>query len=96
MTLQTGEFIRRFLIHVLASGFHRIRHCGFLSNKSRAQALSLAREHLQVAPEPVQETVKVVEKAVYVCRSCGEPMIIIDILSSDNLAYPPPILAMQR
>jgi len=96
MTLQTGEFIRRFLIHVLPSGFHRIRHYGLLSNKSRAHALSLAREHLQVVPEPEQEASEVIEKAVYVCRSCGEPMIIIDILSSDNLARAPPVPAMRR
>ena len=37
MTLATGEFIRRFLIHVLPKGFHRIRHYGLLANASWAK-----------------------------------------------------------
>jgi hypothetical protein len=46
MTLDTSEFIRRFPIHVLPTGFHRIRHYGFLANSSRAEALARARELL--------------------------------------------------
>jgi len=48
MTLEADEFIRRFLIHVLPSGFHRIRHYGWMANPTRVQKLAQARELLQV------------------------------------------------
>jgi hypothetical protein len=50
MTLDGGEFIRRFLIHVLPDGFHRIRYFGFLGNCQRARKLALCRELLGMAP----------------------------------------------
>jgi hypothetical protein len=43
MTLDADEFIRRFLIHVLPDGFHRIRHYGLLANANRADNIALAR-----------------------------------------------------
>jgi hypothetical protein len=49
MTLAAEEFIRRFLIHVLPDGFHRIRYFGFLSNRHRAPKLVLCRELLGMA-----------------------------------------------
>lgn len=50
MTLATDEFIRRFLLHVLPRGFHRIRHYGLLAGGSRKDCLALARELLAAAP----------------------------------------------
>jgi hypothetical protein len=50
MTLDAIEFIRRFLMHVLPSGFVKIRHFGFLSNRNRRSALSLCRTLLNVEP----------------------------------------------
>ena len=50
MTLEAGEFIRRFLIHVLPDGFHRIRYDGFLGNCHRARKLERCRELLGMAP----------------------------------------------
>jgi hypothetical protein len=50
MTLEGGEFIRRFLIHVLPDGFHRIRYYGFLGNCHRTRKLALCRELLGMAP----------------------------------------------
>jgi hypothetical protein len=50
MTLDGGEFIRRFLIHVLPDGFHRIRYYGFLGNCHRARKLAQCRELLAMAP----------------------------------------------
>jgi hypothetical protein len=50
MTLPAEAFIRRFLIHVLPDGFHRIRYFGFLSNCHRARKLALCRERLGMAP----------------------------------------------
>lgn len=49
MTLATDEFIRRFLLHVLPRGFHRIRHYGLLAGSARKASLALARELLNVA-----------------------------------------------
>lgn len=46
MTLEAGEFMRRFLLHVLPPGFHRIRHFGFLANRHRAARLALCRRLL--------------------------------------------------
>jgi hypothetical protein len=50
MTLDSGEFIRRFLIHVLPGGFHRIRYYGFLGNCHRTQKLDLCRKLLGMTP----------------------------------------------
>ena len=49
MTLQAGEFIRRFLLHVLPDGFHRIRHYGLFANGHRAEKLALCRKRLDVS-----------------------------------------------
>ena len=50
VSLRGGEFIRRFLIHVLPDGFRRIRYFGFLSNGHRARKLALCRELLRMVP----------------------------------------------
>src|SRR5215467_9633833 len=50
MSLVGSEFIRRFLIHVLPDGFHRIRYYGFLANGHRAEKLARCRELLRMAP----------------------------------------------
>jgi hypothetical protein len=52
MTLTPVEFIRRFLLHVLPSGFQRIRHFGFLGNRYRQAKLALCRQLLAMAPSP--------------------------------------------
>ena len=52
MRVQTAEFMRRFLLHVLPNGFHRIRHYGFLANGHRANKLALCRSLLAVATVP--------------------------------------------
>ena len=53
MTLEPGEFIRRFLMHVLPKGFHRIRHYGLLVNGggARAEKLACARQLIAAAPQ---------------------------------------------
>ena len=50
MRLAAGEFMRRFLLHVLPDGFHRIRHYGLFANGHRAEKLALCRKLLDVAP----------------------------------------------
>jgi hypothetical protein len=57
MTLSTDEFIRRFLLHVLPKGFHRIRHYGLLASTRRKANVARARELLAApAPAEVKET----------------------------------------
>jgi hypothetical protein len=84
MTLTADEFVRRFLLHVLPGGFHRIRHYGLLANPSRRANLTKLRELLRVVPARVKSDAIVVATAAvpptFVCRHCGSPMIIIDIL----------------
>jgi hypothetical protein len=87
MTLAPAEFIRRFLIHVLPKGFHRIRHYGLLANTSRAESIANARLLLGVASpvvEPAPETVKEVEAARVLpcsCSRCGARMIVIEVFA---------------
>ena len=53
MTLDAIAFIRRFLLHVLPSGFVKIRHFGFLANRNRRKSLPLCRSLLALSPAPV-------------------------------------------
>lgn len=86
MTLATAEFIRRFLIHVLPKGFHRIRHYGLLANGNRADNVAKARELLGV-PEPAAElgpeSTEAGEPRVHprACPCCGSPMLIIEVFA---------------
>jgi hypothetical protein len=54
MILSAEEFIRRFLLHALPHGFHRIRYYGFLGNRNRQEKLALCRQLLGMAPPMVQ------------------------------------------
>ena len=66
MTPAPHEFIRRFLLHVLPRGFHRIRHYGLLASSARSANMMRARELLAVAPPP--EPVEVPEATRLVCH----------------------------
>jgi len=95
MTLTPGEFIRRFLIHVLPSRFHRIRHYGLFANGARADNLARARELLNVtAPqdetEPITETDDRMERLKQPCPCCGGPMIVIETFEPGHAPRAPP------
>ena len=84
MTLATDEFIRRFLIHVLPKGFHRIRHYGLFARSSCADNIARARELLAV-PEPEAEPADAAATddtepptRSHPCPCCGGRMIIIE------------------
>ncbi len=94
MTVATDEFMRRFLLHVLPSGFHRIRHYGLLANANRkhtspplascciSQPLSPAAEPGADAPAPLRPT--------FVCRHCGAPMLVIETFARAQHIRGPP------
>ena len=80
MTLDTHEFIPRFLMHVLPKGFHRIRHYGLLANGNRAANIAKARELLAMpaplkAPAPENDDPCVLPRP---CPCCGSRMLIIE------------------
>jgi len=81
MTLAADEFIRRFLVHVLPSGFHRIRHYGLFASSSRADTIARARQLLAV-PEPHNDTADAPDgnerPLTQPCPCCGGRMIIIE------------------
>ena len=83
MTLATDEFIRRFLIHVLPKGFHRIHHYGLLASGSRAKNIAHARELLAVPvpakqPETPEATLDQPRVLPQPCPCCGGRMIVIE------------------
>ncbi len=82
MTLDTGEFIRRFLIDVLPKGFHRIRHYGLLASNVRAANLAVMRTLIalssllpQVNAAPKPDTVG---EPAELCPKCGSRMLVIE------------------
>ena len=99
MTLPVQEFMRRFLLHVLPPGFHRIRHYGLLANAARVENLARARELLaaplspliavpvaaveQVAPDAPTESARA-------CPCCGAPMVIVETFVRGHAPRAPP------
>ena len=82
MTLASDEFIRRFLIHVLPRGFHRIRHYGLFASAGRAENIARTRELLH-APKPQSNptdanTIDESPTLSHPCPCCGGRMIIIE------------------
>ena len=95
MTLATPEFIRRFLIHVLPAGFHRIRHYGLFANPVRAKQLPRLRELLADdsadSNSPIKRTTDdEPPTSTYTCPDCGAPMIIIETFVNQIPRAPPP------
>ena len=82
MRLNTSEFIRRFLIHVLPSGFHRIRHTGFLANGIRRNRIEMIRRLLDVDPDADLKTddeqCAEPNEQNQACPKCGGAMIVIE------------------
>jgi hypothetical protein len=94
LTLATDEFIRRFLIHVLPRGFHRIRHYGLFANHVRVLQLQRLRQLLNdhtvdaVTPE-TDRADDHLPTAIYTCQTCGAPMIIIETFAKQRQRAPP-------
>jgi hypothetical protein len=82
MTLDTHEFIRRFLMHVLPPGFHRIRYYGLLTSQTRAKNIARIRELLAVPLIPI-DAIKAAnpeesKSPEHPCPCCGSRMLIIE------------------
>ncbi|MGB5718667.1 MAG: IS91 family transposase [Gammaproteobacteria bacterium] len=101
MTLDHDEFIRRFLLHVLPLGFHRIRHYGLIANTARKNNLARVRELLmgEKTDKPTDAETKGADtadsgnsdaSATYVCPDCGAPMIVIETFERGQLPRAPP------
>ena len=90
MTLAVDEFIRRFLLHVLPKGFHRIRHYGLLASAARKDNLARARE-LLAAPQPAEED-DARQPSDYrpPCPCCGGRMIVIETFERCSQPRAPP------
>jgi Putative transposase/Transposase zinc-binding domain len=98
MTLSPEEFMRRFLLHVLPGGFHRIRHYGLLSNGGRRLGLATARQLLGVhihstmasAAEQAAPDQPDAKPPTFVCRHCGCAMIVVQLLVREPCIRAPP------
>jgi hypothetical protein len=101
MTLSADEFIRRFLMHVMPSGFHRIRYYGFLGNRHRSEKLAVCRrllgmhtvEHHAEPPKPEKEYHERYEeltgRSLHQCPHCQHgQMVKVAILPRDLLPSP--------
>ena len=92
MTLGADEFIRRFLLHTLPDGFHRIRHYGFLANGHRAENLALCRRLLAVPalePDPSPTEDAATTDRTLCCPCCGSTMVTRTILPHPQPWRPP-------
>ena len=98
MTLKPGEFIRRFLMHVLPKGFHRIRHYGLLASGTKAETIARARELIATAT-PAQTAQKrqapdsaaATDNPIHPCPCCGGRMSIIETFKRGSTPrYQPP------
>jgi hypothetical protein len=96
MTLAPAEFIRRFLLHVLPTGFHRIRHYGLFANPARAANLAKARALLQAPPPAPADTGadhQITVEPAKACPCCGGRMLLVEIFergASPRTAPPTP------
>src|SRR5437773_4816178 len=90
MTLVATEFLRRFFLHVLPKGFVRIRHFGFLVNRSRASNLVLCRQLLASNSSASAETgtcqVPSESSTLWHCPRCGAAMIVIQRFTAAELS----------
>jgi hypothetical protein len=91
MTLAADEFMRRFLLHVLPGGFHRIRHYGLLANAGRREYLAKVRVLLSAPPtETAAAITETLAPPPFVCRCCGTAMSVIEVFLRGQPIRAPP------
>ena len=87
MSLAAGEFIRRFLMHTLPDGFHRIRYYGFFANGHRAEKLALCRRLLDLEPLHAKDDAgEPIEDTALPCPCCGGRMIIVERFDAPHVS----------
>lgn len=93
MTLSVDEFIRRFLLHVLPSGFHRIRYYGLFANANRVENLAKARAMIDVPNLLVTKSTEdnPASSICYHCPKCDSVMVIMSYFESGHQPCAPPI-----
>jgi hypothetical protein len=90
MTISADEFIRRFLLHVLPKGLHRIRHYGLLTGATRKAHLDHARQLLGVAPRAEDDTADEPVDSRPPCPCCGGHMVVIETFERGHQPRAPP------
>ena len=90
MTLAADEFIRRFLLHVLPRGFHRIRHYGLLAGSTRRAHLALIRELLAVTAPPDDDVGQESVETRPPCPCCGGHMVVVETFERWRQPRAPP------
>ncbi len=95
MTLQPQEFMRRFLLHVLPTGFHRIRHYGLLANGNRRDCLARARAALEV-PVEVLPSEPSRRLPTFTCWHCGRALVVVEVLLRERPSIRAPPLGVGR
>src|ERR1700745_1718811 len=96
LSLPVGEFLSRFLLHLLPQGFVRIRHFGFLASRRRAKLLPLCVQLLGSRPQPqAEQHASSTEDApdLYRCPKCGGPMKVIEWLTAADIQLRSPPVA---
>jgi len=99
MTLATAEFIRRFLIHILPKGQHRIRHYGFFGNGNRAANIARIRELLRAKTpdadhndgDPIESADEQLHVLALPCPCCGGRLIIVEAFGPQRQPRAPPV-----
>jgi hypothetical protein len=84
MTVSADEFLRRLLLHVLPRGFVKIRHFGFLANRSRTRLVAICRELLSDGPLVCSPT-RVAPPRQWTCPSCGATMVVVERLKPRDI-----------
>jgi hypothetical protein len=83
-TLAADEFVRRFVIHVLPEGFHRMRHYGLFAKSACAENIAHARDLFAVSNSQGEPTDGTVDHSKSTCPCCGGRMIIIEFFERDT------------
>ncbi len=91
MILPADEFIRRFLLHVLPPGFHRIRHYGLLAAACRKVSLERIRALLAVVPAPEVDVPEEPANVSPPCPCCGGRMVVIEVFERGYQSRAPPV-----
>lgn len=100
MTLSAEEFIRRFLLHVLPSGIHRIRHYGLFANVGRAENVRKARQLLGAEPPLTDADTTAdgepIATPTFVCPDCAAPMTVVTLFENPYRCRAPPTAIRPR